>query len=178
MAAKLNEADGGIAGELHQETLAEPIVFVPDFADPLTLPDLDSGGVANQEGANAEFAAYILFLKKHNGKLQSLIFEDPWASIADLDYTGEEQEELVPLFGRLCYVYDLSALHPERIWEFRSVAVSYLKLAYVSEMTAGRIRALAEAEPDDLLHRIAHSIRHVAVNAYDDESWLIASHGA
>jgi len=155
IAAKLDEASEGLAGAFRKEALWEPIVFVPDFADPLTLPDLETGGVVSQEGANAEFAAYLLFLQKRNPKLKSIIFSDPWASVSDLDYAGLPPRELVTIFGALNYVYDLAELTPALIWDYRAWVVSYLKLAYVSEMTPDEIRNLAEDEPEDLLQRLA-----------------------
>lgn len=175
MGAKLDEA-GGLASVFRKEALWEPVVFVPDFADPLTLPDLDSGGVVNQEGANAEFAAYLLFLKQRNPKLQSIIFADPWAFVSDLDYAGQPPEELVTIFGTLNYVYDLSQLTAALIWDYRAWVVSYLKLAYVSELPPERIQQLADQEPEDLLQQLARSVRHIAVNCYDDESWLVVRH--
>jgi len=172
-ASKLAEVEGGLAGAFRAEALWEPVVFVPDFADPLTLPDLDQGGVANQEGANAELVSYLFFLKQRNGKLQSILFDDPWATAGDLDYAGPPPDELITIDGKLCYLYDLSELTPELIWQYRAVAVSYLKLIYVSEMDANAIRTLADEAPDDLVQRLVRKVRHVAVNVYDDESWLI-----
>lgn len=175
-AAQLDAAGGGIAAELHREALWEPVVFVPDFVDPLTLPDLESGHVASQEGAAAELASYLMFLKKRNGRLHSVIFDDPWASPGDLDYAGPPPDELLTVHGRVSYLYDLAAVSPDLIWDYRAIAVSYLKIVYVSDLTPTQIRALAEEEPDDVFHRLAHTVRHVAVNAYDDESWLILRH--
>ncbi len=175
-AAKLGEADGGLAGAFRAEALWEPVVFVPDFADPLTLPDLDQGGVANQEGANAELVSYLHFLKQRNGKLRRILFDDPWATAGDMDYAGPPPDELITIAGKLAYLYDLEALTPELVWQYRAVTVSYLKLIYVSELTASAIRALAEEAPDDLPQRLARSVRHIAVNVYDDESWLILRH--
>ncbi|GAA0545784.1 hypothetical protein FHS83_000677 [Rhizomicrobium palustre] len=175
ISAKLDEA-GGLASTFRKEAIWEPVVFVPDFADPLTLPDLDSGGVVSQEGANAEFVAYLHFLKQRNAKLQSLILADPFAQVSDLDYVGELPEELVTIFGSLNYVYDISTVSPALIWDYRAFVVSYLKLAYVSEMPPEKIRALAEDEPDDLFARLSRGIRHIAVNCYDDESWLVVRH--
>jgi hypothetical protein len=175
-ATQLDAAGGGIAAELHREALWEPVVFVPDFVDPLTLPDLESGHVASQEGSAAELASYLLFLKKRNGRLHSVIFDDPWASPGDLDYAGPPPDEILTVQGRVSYLYDLAAVSPDLIWDYRAIAVSYLKIVYVSELTPAQIRALAEEEPDDLFHRLAHSVRHVAVTAYDDESWLIVRH--
>jgi hypothetical protein len=43
-------------------------------------------------------------------------------------------------------------------------------------MDTETIRALAEEAPDDLAERLVRSVRHVAVNVYDDESWLILRH--
>jgi hypothetical protein len=173
---KLGEADGGLAGAFRAEALWEPVVFVPDFADPLTLPDLDQGGVANQEGANAELVSYLLFLKQRNAKLQSIIFDDPWATVGDMDYAGAPPDELITIEGKISYLYDLEALTPDLIWQYRAVTVSYLKLIYISEMSASAIRSLAEEAPDDLSQRLARSVRHIAVNVYDDESWLILRH--
>jgi hypothetical protein len=173
---KLSEADGGLAGAFRSEALWEPVVFVPDFADPLTLPDLDQGGVANQEGANAELVSYLLFLKQRNAKLQSIIFDDPWATVGDMDYAGTPPDELITIEGKLSYLYDLDELTPDLIWQYRAVTVSYLKLIYVSEMSASTIRNLAETAPDDLSSRLARSVRHIAVNVYDDESWMILRH--
>ena len=48
--------------------------------------------------------------------------------------------------------------------------------AHMDRVYAGslaEIRKLADEEPEDLFQRLAQSVRHVAVNAYDDESWLI-----
>jgi len=176
VAAKLGEAEGGLAGAFRAEALWEPVVFVPDFADPLTLPDLDQGGVANQEGANAELVSYLLYLKQRNSKLQSIIFDDPWATAGDMDYAGTPPDELITIEGKLSYLYDLAELTPELIWQYRAVAVSYLKLIYVSELEAAAIRELAEEAPDDLAQILARSVRHLAVNVYDDESWLILRH--
>lgn len=177
-AAQLDAAGGGIAAELHAEALWEPVVFVPDFVDPITLPDLeaDAGWVASQDGAAAELASYLLFLKKRNGRLHSVIFDDPWATPGDLDYGGPPPEPLLALQGRVSYLYDFAEVSPDLVWDYRAIAVSYLKIVYVSELTPAEIRALAEEEPDDVFHRLAHSVRHVAVSAYDDESWLIVRH--
>jgi hypothetical protein len=175
-ASQLDAAGGGIAGELHKEALWEPVVFVPDFVDPLTLPELEAGHVASQEGSAAELAGYLLFLKKRNPNLKSVIFDDPWASPGDLDYAGPPPDQLLTMQGRVSYLYDLTEMSPDLVWDYRAIAISYLKIVYVSELSAGEIRALAEDEPADLFHRLAHSVRYVAVNAYDDESWLILRH--
>jgi hypothetical protein len=175
-ASQLDAAGGGIAGELHQEALWEPVVFVPDFIDPLALPDLEAGHVASPEGSAAELAGYLLFLQKRNPALKSVIFDDPWASPGDLDYAGPPPDELLTLQGHVSYLYDLAAVSPDLVLDYRSIAVSYLKIVYVSELTPAEIRALAEEEPDDVFHRLAHSVRYVAINAYDDESWLILRH--
>lgn len=177
-AAQLDAAGGGIAAELHKDALWEPVVFVPDFVDPITLPDLesDAGWVASQEGAAAELASYLLFLKKRNGRLHSVIFDDPWATPGDLDYGGPPSEQLLTMQGRVSYLHDIAEISPDLVWEYRAIAVSYLKIVYLSEATPAEIRALAEEEPDDLFHRLAHTVRHIAVNAYDDESWLIVRH--
>jgi hypothetical protein len=151
---------------------------VPDFVDPLTLPDLETGGVAAQDGANAELAGYLLFLKKRNGRLHSLIFDDPWATPGDLDYTGPPPDELLMLQGRVTYLHDIAQISPDLIWDYRAVAVSPLKIIYASEAPAADIRALAEDEPATLFQTLAHSVRHIAVNAYDDESWVIVRHEA
>ncbi|MDR3526068.1 MAG: hypothetical protein P4L57_02235 [Rhizomicrobium sp.] len=176
VAGKLAEAEGGLAGAFRAEALWEPVVFVPDFADPLTLPALDQGGVANQEGANAELVSYLLFLKQRNAKLQTIIFDDPWATAGDMDYAGTPPDELITVEGKLSYVYDITELTPDLIWQYRAVAVSYLKLIYVSEMAVETIRELAEEAPDDLTQRLTRAVRHLAVNVYDDESWLILRH--
>ena len=180
VAAKLEEAGGGIASVIRKPSLWDPVVFVPDFIDPLMLPDLDSdaGWRDAQEGAAAELASYLLFLKKRNGRLHSLIFDDPWATLGDLDYTGPPPDELLPLQGRVNYLHDYAQISPDLIWDWRAVAVSTLKIAYVSEMTVPDIRALAEDEPEDVLQTLAGSVRHIAVNAYDDESWVIVRHEA
>ncbi len=175
-AGKLSEADGGLAGAFRLQALWEPVVFVPDFADPLTLPALDQGGVANQEGANAELVSYLLFLKQRNSKLKSILFDDPWATAGDMDYAGPPPDELITIEGKLSYLYDLEELTPELIWQYRAVAVSYLKLIYVSEMEPAAIRELAEEAPDDLTQRLGRAVRHIAMNVYDDESWLILRH--
>jgi hypothetical protein len=175
-ASQLDAAGGGIAGELHKEALWEPVVFVPDFVDPLTLPELEASHVASQEGSAAELASYLLFLKKRNPNLKSVIFDDPWASPGDLDYAGPPPDELLAMQGRVSYLYDLTEVSPDLVWDYRSIAISFLKIVYVSELSPAEIRALAEDEPDDLFHRLAHSVRYVAVNAYDDESWLILRH--
>jgi hypothetical protein len=80
------------------------------------------------------------------------------------------------LQGRVSYLYDIAEASPDLIWDYRAIAVSSLKIVYVSERTPAEIRALAEDDPADLFHRLAHTVRHVAVNAYDDESWLIVRH--
>lgn len=180
VAAKLDEADGGIAAAIRKQSLWEPVVFVPDFVDPLMLPDLDSdaGWEASQEGAAAELASYLLFLKKRNGRLHSLIFDDPWAALGDLDYTGPPPDELLALQGRVNYLHDIAQVSPDLIWDWRAVAVSTLKIAYVSELTVPEIRLLAEDEPVDMFQTLAGSVRHIAVNAYDDESWVIVRHEA
>ena len=180
VAAKLAEAGGGIAGAIHQQSLWEPVVFVPDFVDPMLLPDIDTdaGWGSSQEGAAAELASYVLFLKKRNGRLHSLIFDDPWAALGDLGYAGPPPDELLPLQGRVNYLHDIAMVSPDLIWDWRAVAVSYLKIAYVSELTVPEIRALAEDEPEDIFQTLARSVRHIAVNAYDDESWVIVRHEA
>ena len=180
VAAKLDEAGSGIASAIRREALWEPVVFVPDFVDPLMLPDLDSdaGWGASQEGAAAELAGYFLFLKKRNGRLHSLIFDDPWATLGDLDYTGPPPDELLTLQGRVNYLHDIAQVSPDLIRDWRAVAVSTLKIAYVSELTVPEIRALAEEEPAGLFHMLSHSVHHIAVNAYDDESWVIVRHEA
>jgi hypothetical protein len=175
-AAQIDAAGGGIAAELHRKALGEPVVLIPDFVDPLTLPDLENGGVASQQGSDSELASYLLFLKKRNGRLKSVIFDDPWASPGDLDYAGPPPDELLTLQGRVSYLHGIAELSPDLIWDWRAIAVSYLKIAYVSEASPAEIRALAEEDPDDVFHRLAHTVRHVAVSAYDDESWLILRH--
>lgn len=176
MAEKLAEAEGGLPSAFRQEALWEPVVFVPDFVDPIMLPGLDQGGVANQEGANAEFTSYLHFLKQRNNKLQSLILDDPFAQAQDMDYAGPPPEELITIEGKLAYLYNLAELTPDLIWQYRAIAVSYLKLVYVSEMPTEEIKRLCEEEPEDLPQLLARGIRHIAVNAYDDESWLILRH--
>lgn len=175
VASKLSEAEG-LAGTFHKHCLSEPVVFLPEFADPVTLPDLEQGGVATQAGADAELSSFVHFLKKHNGKLHSLLFDDPWSKPEDMDYAGPPPDELVTLGGRICYLHDLSVLTPDLIWQYRAVSVSFLKIIYVSEFNEQTIRELIEDEPADLFARLAHSIRHIAVNAYDDESWVIVQH--
>lgn len=173
--AKLDEADGGLAGAIPAEALWEPVVFVPDFIDPLTLPELDqdAGWGASQEGAASELASFLLFLKKRDGRLRSLILDDPWATPGDLDYDGPPPDELLSLHGRVSYLHDLTMLSPELLLDWRAVAVSHLKIAYLSDLSTDDIRALAEDEPDDVFAILARSIRHIAINAYNDESWLI-----
>jgi hypothetical protein len=173
---QLEAADGGIATELQRQALWEPVVFLPDFADPLTMPALDDGGIGDADGAGAELASYLLFLKRRDGRLKSLIFDDPWASPADLDYDGPPPEELLTLDGRVHYLYDIALLSPELLWNYRARAVSFLGLIYVSEMPAEDIRATAEEAPADLFHHLAKSVRHLAVSAFDGESWLILRH--
>lgn len=177
-ATQLDAADGGIAGELHRQALWEPVVFVPDFVDPLTLPDLDedAGWIDSQEGAAAELASYLMFLKQRDPRLRSLIFEDPYATVSDLDYDGATSDDLLLLQGRVAYLMNIDGLTPATIADWRAVAVSALKFVHVSEASPEEIRALAENEPDDVFHRLAHSVRHVAMSAYDDESWLILRH--
>lgn len=177
LAERLTEA-GGLAAMLKPDGLWEPVVFLPDFADPLTLPDLENGGVASQEGADAELVSFLLFLKKRNGRLSSVLLDDPWAQAGDLDYDGEAlgegRDELLLTQGHVFHLYDMSALSPDSIWRYRAGAVSYLKIVYVLEMPEARLRALAGEEPDDLMVQLAKSVRHVAVNVHDDETWLIA----
>ena len=148
-------------------------MFLPDFADPLTLPELDYGGVADRDGSAAELASYLMFLKKRDGRLKSVIFDDPWASPADLDYAGPPPEDLLTLQGKITYLRDIAEISPDALWEYRAVATSFLKIVYVSDLSPAEIRKLADEEPEDLFQRLAQSVRHVAVNAYDDESWLI-----
>ena len=167
---------GGLAGVFHKHALHDPVVFLPEFAEPDLLPDLEQGGVATQAGADAELASFLLFLKKRNGRLHSLIFDDPWSKPGDMDYAGPPPEEMLAVEGRVNYLYDLSVLTPDLIWNYRAVAVSFLKIVYVSELTEQAIRDLVEEEPADLFERLAHSVRHIAVNAYDDESWVIVNH--
>jgi hypothetical protein len=80
------------------------------------------------------------------------------------------------LQGRVSYLQDIAQVSPDMIWNYRAVAVSYLKIVYVSELPPDEIRALAEDEPAGLFHMLSHSVRYVAINAYDDESWLIVRH--
>jgi hypothetical protein len=175
IAAKLSEA-GGLAGLFGRQMLWEPVVFLPDFTDPLLLPDFEQGGVATQAGADAEFAAFAHYLKKRNGRLHSVIFDDPWSHPGDLDYAGAPSDETVTLEGRIAYLHDLAALSPETLWQFRAVAVSFLKIVYISELRDGAIRGLLESGPPDLTETLVRSIRHVAINVYDDETWLVARH--
>ncbi len=175
VAEKLAEA-GGLAGAFKREALGEPVVFLPDFADPLLLPDLEQGGVATQAGADAEFAAYLHYLKKRNGKLHSVIFDDPWSHPDDMDYAGPPPEEVITLDGRVAYLHDLSVVEPNLIWQLRAVAVSFLKIVYVSELSERDIRELLEEEPEDMVETLAASVRHIAVNAYDDETWIVVRH--
>jgi hypothetical protein len=177
-AATLDAAGGGIAAELHREALWQPVVLLPDFLDPITLPALDCGGVASQQGSDAELASYLMFLQQRDMRLRSVIFDDPWAKPSDLDYAGPPPDTLLALQGRVSYLYDLSDISPELVWDFRSIAISFFKLVYVSEADPADIRLLAEDEPSDVFHRLAHTVRHVAISAYDDESWLILRHEA
>jgi hypothetical protein len=169
---KLAEA-GGLAAAFQPQSLREPVVFLPEFADPDLLPDLEQGGVATQAGADAELASYIHFLKKRNGRLHSLIFDDPWSHPDDMDYAGPPPDEMITLEGRVNYLYDLAALTPDLIWQYRAVTVSFLKIVYVSELAETAIRHLIEDHGDEAFDAITRSIRHIAVNAYDDESWVI-----
>lgn len=175
VAGKLAEA-GGLAAMFSRPALWEPIAFLPDFADPLLLPDPDQGGVATQAGADAEFASFIHFLKKRNGRLHSAIFDDPWSHPGDMDYAGPPPEEMIALEGRVGYLHTISAMAPELIWQYRAVSVSFLKIVYISELGRRPIRDLLEEAPPDLPDRLARSIRHVAVNAFDDETWIVARH--
>lgn len=175
VAEKLDEA-GGLAGMFHKHALREPVVFIPEFADPELLPDLEQGGVAVQPGSDAELASFIHFLKKRNGRLHSVLIDDPWSKPEDMDYAGPPPDEMLAIEGRVNYLYDLSALSPDLIWNYRTIAVSYLKIIYVSELSEQAIRDLVEEEPADLFERLAHAVRHIAVNAYDDESWVIVNH--
>lgn len=174
-ADKLAEA-GGLAGAFRRDALWEPVVFLPDFTDPLLLPDLEQGGVATQAGADSEFAAYIHYLKKRNGRLHSVIFDDPWSQPGDVDYAGPPPEEMITLEGRVAYLYDLAAVEPDLIWQMRAVATSFLKIVYVSELSTRDIRELLEEEPDDLIGTLTASVRHIAVNVFDDETWLVMRH--
>lgn len=175
VAEKLSEA-GGLAGVFHKHALHEPVVFLPEFVDLDLLPGLEEGGVAVQTGSDAELASFIHFLKKRNGRLRSVMIDDPWSKPDDMDYAGPPPEEMLTIEGRVNYLHDISALTPDLIWNYRAVAVSYLKILYVSELSEQAIRDLVEEEPADLFGQLAHAIRHIAVNAYDDESWVIVNH--
>lgn len=172
---KLSEAEG-LASAFRPEALWEPVVFLPEFADPDLLPDLEQGGVATQAGSDAELASYIHYLKKRNGRLHSLILDDPWSHPDDMDYAGPPPEEMIAIGGRINYLQDLSALTPDLIWQYRAVAISFLKIVYVSELSAPAVRHTVEDHADTAFETLARSIRHIAVSAYDDETWVIVRH--
>lgn len=175
VAGKLSEA-GGLAGAFRRQGLWEPVVFLPDFADPLLLPDPEQGGVATQAGADAEFASFVHFLKKRNGRLHSVMFDDPWSHPDNMDYAGPPPDEMISLEGRVAYLHDIAAVTPDLIWQYRAVSVSFLKIVYISELRETVIRELLESGPADLPARITRSVRHIAVNAYDDETWIVVRH--
>lgn len=172
---KLSEA-GGLAGAFRREALWEPVVFLPEFADPDLLPDLEQGGIATQAGADAELASYIHFLKKRNGRLHSLIFDDPWSHPGDMDYAGPPPDEMITIGGRVNYLYDLAALGPDLVWQYRAVSVSFLKIIYVCELEDDAVRHVVEDHADDAFEMLTGAIRHIAVNAFDDETWVIVRH--
>jgi len=175
-AATLQTAGGGMATAIRTDALWEPVVFLPDFVDPLTLPELEYGGVGDSDGANAELASYLLFLKKRNGRLHSLICCDPWSVPGDLDYRGTPPDELLMLHGEIHYLHDIAEASPETVWGYRARAVSFFGIVCVSEATPAEIRTLAEEGPNDLFAALARTVRHVAITAYDGESWLILRH--
>jgi len=173
IASALREA-GGLAALIPRSALRDPVALVPEDVDPDLLDDLDTGGIANQAEADAELSLFLHFLKKRNGRLHGLLFDDPWATPGDMDYAGPPPTEIVTIGGHVMRVHDLAEFVQDLLWQYRANAVSFLKIIFVSELTFEHIRELAEDEPDDLLDRLARSIRHVAVNAYNDETWAIA----
>ena len=173
VAALLAET-GGLASHFPRTVLRDPIALAPEDTDAELLENLESGGVFIQSEADAELSLFLHFLKKRNGRLHSLICEDPWAQPGDLDYRGPPPEELTVIGGHVSYVYDFARLTQELVWEYRANAISFLKIIYVSELTSDRAHALSESE-DDPLNSFARSIRHIVVSAFDDETWVIVS---
>lgn len=169
----LNDA-GGLAERVAKNPILEPVAFVPEDTEPELLEDFSSGGIMSQPEADAELALYLHFLKKRNGRLHSVVFDDPWSKPGDLDYAGPPPEAMAIIAGRINYAYDLAELTQELMWQYRATEISFLRIVYISEMTAPHIHELLESQPVDLLSTLARSVRHVAVNAYNDESWIIA----
>ncbi|HUO99861.1 MAG TPA: hypothetical protein VMU01_14400 [Rhizomicrobium sp.] len=169
----LNDA-GGLAERVAKNPILEPVAFVPEDTEPELLEDFSSGGIMSQPEADAELALYLHFLKKRNGRLHSVVFDDPWSKPGDLDYAGPPPEAMAIIAGRINYAYDLAELTQELMWQYRATEISFLRIVYISEMTAPHIHELLESQPADLLSTLARSVRHVAVNAYNDESWIIA----
>lgn len=172
IAASLQEA-GGLAAMFSRAALSNPVAFVPEETDADALEDLATGGIMSQPEADAELSLFLHFLKKRNGRLHSVVFDDPWSQVADLDYSGSPPDEMAVVGGRINYAYDLSQLTQERVWQYRANAVSFLKIIYVSELTVDRIHELAEE--GGALDVLARPVRHVVVNAYDDETWVIVN---
>jgi hypothetical protein len=168
---------GGLAAHFPRPALHEPIALVPEETDLDMLENLEAGGVTMKSEADAELSLLLHFLRKRDGQLHSVICEDPWAQPGDLDYRGPPPEELVIIDGHVNYVYDLAEITQELIWEYQANAISFLRIIYVSELTTDQIRALAESDNEDPLHRLAHSIRHIVMSAYDGETWVIVNAG-
>jgi len=173
VASAMAEA-GGLAALIPKSALSGPVAFVAEDTDPVALENLEAGGVMSQAEGVAELSLFVHFLKKRNGRLHTMLFEDPWTSPGDLDYAGPPPQEMTIIGGQISYVYDLAELTQELIWQCRANTISYLKIIYVSVLTVERIRELVEEDAANLLPLLARSIRHIAVNAYDDETWVIA----
>ncbi len=170
----LADADG-VASSIRTGALRDPTVFVPKDYDLAKLHSLDAGGVSTQALADEGLSSHIWELKKSNFRLCSVVFHDPWSQSGDLDYARQPPSEMVTLGGRIYHLFEIADFTSDSIGECRGWAVSFPKIIYVSELSLRSIRELIESGSNDLFQTLAQSVRHIAANAYDDESWIIVN---
>jgi hypothetical protein len=166
---------GGIARAINTCSLASPIVFAPDSAASANFRDLEAGGVTTQLQADIELGNYLSALKRKDFGLCSVLAHDPWIDIEDLRKLEELPKETINLDNRAYYLHDIRAVTPALIREFRSLCISFLKLIYVSTMSVTKARELLCSDDVNRYATYAASVRFLAVNACDDETWVVVS---
>jgi hypothetical protein len=181
--SSLADANGGLAAHVATGAFRDPVVFVDEGYDLAKLHDLESQGITKQAEANKRLAAYIKSLRTAEPSLNAVLFQDPGGKPEDFAYATNIPHALMQLPRSLLafneqryFLYDIAATKRRAIWQYRGWCVSYLKMGYVLQECPDAIRAAVAAGHPDLLAALARTVRHVLVNAYDDESWIAVAH--
>jgi hypothetical protein len=174
---------GGLAAAVATGAFHGPVVFVDEGYDLAKLNDLESQGITKQARANKQLAAYIKGLRTAEPSLNTVLFQDPGGKPGDLVYTTNIPHALMQLPRSLLafheqryFLYDIAATKLRTVWQYRSWCASYLKIGYMLQLTPAAIRAAVAPDDADLPPALARTVRHVVVNAYDDESWIAVTH--